>query len=444
MPNCPHLLLACCLCLAAPAMAQQAPYDVFPAAEPPYFRIRYEAGAEPGGAIFPVNYTMWIPPGIERLRGIVVHQHGCGEGSCRSGLTGAWDLHWQALAKQHGCALLAPAWEQPEQADCQKWCDPRNGSGDSFLRALKDFGELTDHPELVTVPWVLWGHSGGGHWAGGMLLLYPERVVAAWLRSGVPLLEADPDRTSIRPHVLPEAALHVPIMCNPGTKEGVTVKDGRFAGVWPANERFFRALRSRGGQIAVAVDPLTSHECGNQRYMAIPWLSACLAARLPAQADMPLRVLSETDGWLAPVTGTEAVLAADFAGDQTTMGWLHSGAIAKQWMEYVKDTEVSDPTPPPAPSNLRLTGNELRWDCEADPDSGLAGFLIERDGVVVGGTLEQAKNPFGRPLFQNLQYSDTPPQPLVEMVWSDPAGAGDLSSYRVIAVNTRNGRTGSK
>jgi hypothetical protein len=144
------------------------------------------------------------------------------------------------------------------------------------------------------------------------------------------------------------------------------------------------------------------------------------------------------------VTGTEAVLAADFRGDAAALGWLHSAEVAKQWMEYVKDTEVSDITPPPAPVNLRLDGDELRWDCEADPDSGLAGFVIERDGVVVGGTLEQAKNPFGRPLFQNLQYSDTPPQPMAEMVWRDPAGAGVLSSYRVIAVNTRNGRTPSR
>ena len=70
-------------------------------------------------------------------------------------------------------------------------------------------------------------------------------------------------------------------MCNLGTKEGVTVKDGRFAGVWPANEAFFNEMRGKGGLIGVAVDPLTAHECGNQRYLAIPWLDACLTARLP-------------------------------------------------------------------------------------------------------------------------------------------------------------------
>lgn len=433
---------ACTLVLASPSAAQEPPWNVYPEAQPPYYRVRYPASTEPGGLIFPANYSVWIPPGVERLRGVVVHQHGCGEGSCRSGLTGAWDLHWQALALRHHCALLSPTYEQPDQADCQKWCDPRNGSDSAFLKALSELGELSGHPELASIPWVLWGHSGGGHWAGGMLMLYPERVAAVWLRSGVPLLQPDPSRSNIQPHTLPDAALAVPVMCNPGTQEGVTVRDGRFAGVWPANEVFFKALRSRGGRIAVAVDPLSSHECGNQRYLAIPWFSDVMEKRLPVAVGESLRPISAADAWLAPVTGFEAVPAAEFAGDPLTMGWLHSPRIARLWTEYVRNTDVTDPSPPPAPVNVRLNGNELRWDSAADLESGLAGFLIERDGVLVGSTIEQAKNPFGRPLFQNLQYSDTPTQPLVEMRWRDPSPAsGALPKYRVIAVNTKNQRS---
>ena len=137
--------------------AQQPPYDVYPPAEAPYYRVRYEAPSESKDAenknseaktsetktftsndvvsaelIFGVNYTVWIPPGVDKLRGVIVHQHGCGEGSCKSGLTGAYDLHWQALAKKHACALIAPAYEQPEKAECQMWCDPRNGSAKAF------------------------------------------------------------------------------------------------------------------------------------------------------------------------------------------------------------------------------------------------------------------------------------------------------------------------
>jgi poly(3-hydroxybutyrate) depolymerase len=425
------------IALSATALAQQPPYDIFPPADPPYYRVRYEAATQPGELIYSVNYTIWIPTNVKSLRGVIVHQHGCGEGSCKSGLTGAFDLHWQALAKKHDCALLAPAYEQPEKADCQMWCDPRNGSAAAFRKCLVDLGVKSGHPELAEVPWALWGHSGGGHWAGGMVLLYPERVAAAWLRSGVPLLKPDPARSGIKAHILPDAALRVPVMCNPGTKEGVTVKDGRFAGVWPANEAFFNAIRSQGGLIGVAVDPLTSHECGNQRYFAIPWLDACLSARLPKAGTDPLRDMPTGGAWLAEPAGSVAVPAEQFTGDPLKAVWLPNAAIARAWMQYVKDTAVTDTTPPPAPTNLRVSGAELSWEAEADLESGLAGFIIERDGRFLANVPEQRKNPFGRPVFQNLQYSDTPTQPLVPLRFTDPkAEVGKKHTYRVLAVNT--------
>ena len=424
---------------AATAAAQKAPYDVFPPAEAPYFRVRYEAPTEPkaGELIFPVNYTIWIPPGVKTVRGVIVHQHGCGEGSCKSGLTGAFDLHWQALAKKHDCALLSPSYEQPDKADCQMWCDPRNGSGAAFQKSLADLGAKSGHPELARVPWALWGHSGGGHWAGGMTLLHPERVAAAWLRSGVPLLKTDAARAGIKAHTVPNAALLVPIMCNPGTKEGVTDKTNRFAGVWPANEAFITELRSKGALVGLAVDPLTAHECGNQRYMAITWLDACLAVRLPKTAGAPLNLMPSGTAWLAPLLAQEAVPAAKFTGDPNKAGWLPSEAVARAWMAYVKDTAMPDTTPPPAPTNVRVTGTQLTWQAEADLESGLAGFIIERDGKELAKLPEQPKNPFGRPVFQGLQYSDTPALPLVPLTFTDKtAEPGKTHAYRVIAVNT--------
>ena len=417
--------------------AQKAPYDVFPPAEAPYYRVRYEASTNPGELTFPVNYTIWIPKDVKNLRGVIVHQHGCGEGSCKSGLTGAYDLHWQALAKKHDCALLAPSYEQPEKGDCQMWCDPRNGSSAAFQKCLVDLGAKSGHPELSKLPWALWGHSGGGHWAGGMVLMHPERVAAAWLRSGVPLLKANAERSTIKAHTLPDTALKVPVMCNPGTKEGVTVKDSRFGGVWAANETFFNEVRSKGGLISVAVDPLSSHECGNQRYLAIIWLDACLSARLPKIATNPLNAMPTDQVWLAPITGSEAQPMAKFSGEPLKAAWLPNEAIAKSWMQYVKDTLVSDTSAPSAPTNLQVKGNDLTWEAEADLESGLASFIIERDGKFLANLPETGKNPFGRPIFQNLQYSDTPSQPLVPMKYTDTkAEAGKKHTYRVITVNT--------
>ena len=439
-------LIGCVFC--SDGRGQNPPYDVFPEAVPPVYRIRYQAPERPSDSTnvdaaksqeleFAVNFTIWIPPNAEKLRGVIVHQHGCGEGSCKSGLSGAFDLHWQALAAKHDCALLAPSYEQPADAECQRWCDPRNGSSDAFLNALKDLGQQSQHPELATIPWALWGHSGGGHWCGGMVMLHPERVAAAWLRSGVPFLEANPERTEIKPYEIPDAALQIPIMCNLGTKEGVSVTDGRFAKVWPVNEKFFNTVRGKGGLIAVAVDPLTSHECGNQRYFAIPWLDACLTARLPRKPNESLRTMPTDDVWLAPPTGTKAASAKEYAYDPLKASWFASGTIAKQWMQYATDTNVVDDSAPPAPTNVVRKGNTLTWDCAADVQSGLAHFIIRRDGKFLARVPENGKNRFGRPLFQNLLYSDTPTQPLAQMKFTDQTANESVEhQYEVIAVNT--------
>ncbi len=425
------------LLLASPAFAQKPPYDVFPAADPPYHRVRSEASTEKGELVYAANYTVWIPPEVKTLRGVVVHQHGCGEGSCKSGLTGAYDLHWQALAKKHDCALLSPAYEQPDKADCQMWCDPRNGSDAAFRKALKDLGEKCKHPELATVPWALWGHSGGGHWCGGMVMLHPDRVAAAWLRSGVPVLKDDPTRKTIKAHTLPDAALKVPLLCNLGTKEGVTMKDGQFAGVWAGNQTFFNEVRGKGGLVGVAIDPLSSHDCGNQRYLAIPWLDACLTVRLPKTAGDPLVDMPKDAAWLAPITGGDAMSATKWKDEPLKAGWLPSEAVAKKWVQYTKDTVVGDDTPPPAPTSVTVKGSVLTWQAEADLESGLASFVIERDGKEIATVPEKGKNPFGRPVFQNLQYSDTPTQPLVPMTFTDPKPEpGKAHVYKVIAVNT--------
>lgn len=422
---------------------QAARYADAPQATPPYYRVRYEAAAVGQGLEFAVQYTLWIPPMVQVVRGVLVHQHGCGEGSCRSGLTGAYDLHWQALAREHQLALMSPVYEQSEGADCQKWCDPRNGSDAAFLRALDDLADQTSHPELKEVPWVLWGHSGGGHWAGGMLMLHPRRVVAAWLRSGVPLLADDPSKPSIRPHEWPQEAIEVPIVCNLGTREGVTVQEEPFAAVWPANDLFFRTTRAKGALVAIAVDPLSSHDCGNQRYLAIPWLDACLKARLPDHPGKPLRSMPLDAAWLGTIPSGETVprdaTPQDrFPGDPLVASWIPNESIAKAWAEYQKDGSVSDETPPPAPNQVTVSKEGLlSWECEADLQSGISHLILLRQGKPMAEVRATGNHPFGRQILQGLQYSDTPTLPLIPSTYAiTDFSIGTEKEYQLIAVNT--------
>ena len=418
------------------------PNNVVPQTAPPYFYVRYEGSEKPGELIYGVTCTVWVPPGVKTLRGVIVHQHGCGHGAGLTGLTGTFDLHWQALARKHRCALLSPSYEQPKEQSCSLWADPREGSESSFIKALSDLGKKTGHREMATVPWALWGHSGGGHWAGGIAFLHPQRVAALWLNSGPLAVEPNPDRPEDKPFDLTPAALKIPIMCNQGALEGITKTDGRFASVWPRFQFLFHSIRSRGGLIGHAVDPLTEHPCGNQRYLAIPWFDTCLEARLPKpnpqeQSGTALRPMPQESAWLAPLLGGEAVPASQYDGETENSVWLPNEAIAKAWMSYMKDTSVPDDTAPPAPRNLEVVDNKLTWTAEADLESGLAYFIIQRDGKFLAKVPESDENTQGRPLFQSLYNGDTPRQPLPEMTFTDTsAQRGVTHSYRVIAVNT--------
>ena len=71
-----------------------------------------------------INANLSDSDSAKTVRGIIIHQHGCGEGACKSGETAAYDLHWQALAAKWDCALLGPSYRQAQEQSCRLWCDP--------------------------------------------------------------------------------------------------------------------------------------------------------------------------------------------------------------------------------------------------------------------------------------------------------------------------------
>ncbi len=395
-----------------------------------YYKVEYPRSETPGELKLGVTYSLWVPEGARVLRGVIVHQHGCGEPACKGGSTAAYDLHWQALAKKWDCALLGPYYHQGTNEDCRLWSDPRQGSELTFLKCLAEFAQQTGHPELTQVPWCLWGHSGGGYWAAEMQVLHPERIVAVWLRSGASKLfqkDGEPGRE------MPAAFYEVPVMCNPGVKE----KSDRFARIWEGMLETFLSCRAKGAPVGFAPDPRTSHECGDSRYLAIPFFDACLAMRLPKPGQTKLRLAGAGAPWTGPFPGD----APNPTGVPELSVWLPSKAVRKAWAEYVKTGAVSDDSPPAAPFNVEErptgTGVELTWEAKADFQSGLGGFIIERDGKEIGRVPEKAVRRFGRPLFQTMSYHDTPEAPLPEMRFTDTKVVqGARHKYRVIAVNS--------
>lgn len=261
--------------------------------------------------------------------------------------------------------------------------------------------------------------------------------VAVWMRSGA--AEMFRRRTEFPQPTPPEAAYRVPEMGNPGAKE-----------VGPYNGALatFKRYRAKGAPVGFAPDPRTGHECGDSRYLAIPYLDACMAMRLPDKGskDQTLKPVDLSKGWLATLvekdpTDAAAVPAAEFKGNVDEAVWLPNEAVAKAWVEYVKTGAVSNTTPPPAPTDVKTIdrgdrGTEVSWIAQADFESGIKQFIIMRDGQKLAA-VGPDRGKYGRPIFQGMTYHDTPVWPLRETRYLDAtAKAGEKHTYTVITVNS--------
>ncbi len=403
---------------------------VFPASEKQTF----------GRLVMAAEWRIWIPKDVQTLRGVVVHQHGCGSGSCDGGRTAVYDLHWQELARKHDCALMAVSYRQ-DDFDCQMWCDPRNGSAQSFLDALQYFADYTGHDELTRVPWALWGHSGGGHWVGSMCQLYPKRIVGAWLRSGCP------DTVGFTFNELPmnDDVIDVPMMLNLGAHEH------DFAIVWNSCWAYFQAMRRNNAKIGLIIDPKTSHETGDSRYPAIRFLDECLSVRLSFNAgDFELRPTPE--GYVLPIEEiSDAEISAENIvidsnkpdGNYTALErreflkdglWFLNREYVDVWRKYSIDCSFEDTTPPPPPTDVVVNEDGLiTWKCRADLESGLKTFIVYCDGAVLQ-ELQGAPVCNARPTFQGVMYSDTPDYSAPKMEYSIK-DYDSSRSYSVVSVN---------
>src|SRR6202142_2108774 len=290
-----------------------------------YLQLVYPPSTTAGELQIGVTHTLWIPDGIQTVRAVIVHHPGGSIPAAQSGATSAYDLHWQALAKKWNCVLLGPSYRVLNDAidltpgGAELWFDPRHGSDGVFLRALDEFAAKSGHAEIASAPWCLWGHSGGGIWANVMSMLYPDRVLAAFLRSGTAVMFR-PRHEFIQPEV-PPAIYEIPTMVNFGVGE-------RGNRPWDGSIATFQEYRAQGAPIGLAPDPRTGHFCGDAGKNAIPFLNACLQMRL-TEWNKILRPVHLSSAWLATPFGAIAMPAAEFKGDPNKSAWLPTDATAK-------------------------------------------------------------------------------------------------------------------
>lgn len=321
------------------------------------------------------DYAVFIPEGISRIRGVLIHQHGCTmEGN---GASSAYDIQYQALAKKWSLAIVGPDIYPKPGRNCADWVDPAvSGSGPSLLHALDMAAQMSGCSSLSYAPWLLWGHSGGGHWLLGMVRDYPERIVAACAYSPA----GDP-QWEYR-----DEAAQIPILIR---HAGANDFNDPSANCMQTALNAHAAFRKMDGWSSIAGIPWENHNLTCLRYMAIPFFESAMSFRLPDSPSEGLKNIESSLEWLGNPETNTIVRGLGFKGDRTGMCRFTDSVTAEKWREYVTTGTVVDHTPPDAPYGLqisRICGNqcEITWKADADMESGIHHFVIYVDGKSVG------------------------------------------------------------
>lgn len=311
------------------------------------------------------HYTLFIPKGLINIRGILIHQHGCTmEGTGQSIAT---DIQYQAFAKKWDLAILGPD-ITPHEKKCMEWSNPDNGSEDALFVALDSLAMKSGHPEINTAPWLLWGHSGGGHWVLSMLSKHPDRIIAVVSYSAA----FDPSFN------YPESAAKVPVLLRHAGEGDINES---WAKCWATAVHQFSTLRNKNGLASIVHNLNQTHNLSYIRQMAIPYFESVLAQRLPCQG-FKLLDMDITKAWLgdtAANSNMKIYKASTYSGSALALSWLPDSVCAAKYKEFILSGTIQDKTAPPSPYDVNMKAFSpdsitITWKADADIESGIKCF----------------------------------------------------------------------
>ncbi len=265
-----------------------------------------------------VAFDLWLPEGIESVKGIVVMSgHGSGESLYRRADMRklAQELHL-ALFKFVGNPMQRGFW-------------PRS----LLSEHLKTFGAKSGHHELEHAPLFLYGHSNGTGFSAIFASYEPQRV---WgfvsMRPGITFQVYQPGAAQVPGLVI--FGEDDPFLARPSKEENLAVV--------PALRKNHRALWS------IAVEPKTGHGPGEKTWaLVFSFLRHSFTARVPVDADAkngPEKLLAPAlesghlgQNWQTKPGGYQKLLTAafaDFIGDKSTASWLLNAAYAADWQQF--------------------------------------------------------------------------------------------------------------
>jgi pimeloyl-ACP methyl ester carboxylesterase len=288
----------------------------------------------------PCYYFLKIPQGKGEIRGVwLIFDRGRDVHDLASDpdvLTFARRFDLALLLQSHCPGKLAADHEDMNM-------EPAEGLGPSLWRALDQFAQETNHPELSKADLLLLGFSGAGPLTGRFIAEYPNRIIAGVL--------------SAPGHFPPQGINTVKLNRNAQQIPELIIAGG-------ADDRsgtrlpyeYFRKYRQLGAPWTFVVQNRSPHCCtANVKLLMLDWLSAVLNQRMPSRAGLPLRQIADNGSWLGfihteptsiqdafhfntfDVTNAEIRRAkAREPGETQDASWLPNALVAREWLSFVE------------------------------------------------------------------------------------------------------------
>ena len=272
------------------------------------------------------EFALFLPAEVRTLRGLLLPLGGPDTRAfVTDGAYGAPIPELEAALHAYGQSLRALAVEQGlailgTRLSGEDGLPNTPATDGTLFGAIEEAAELSGHPELRTVPLLVYGISGGTPQAIGFVARHPERAAALLLK-----VPAPPQRLDNA------AALAVPTYLLLAEQE--TFADNREV------TAVFESNRRAGGLWALATEPGVPHHSltAAHRSISVDWLRAVAGLRLAAAVGESLRTIPEASGWLGhPDIGVADW--ASYAGERDKASWFPSRRTAEEWWQFVQGT----------------------------------------------------------------------------------------------------------
>lgn len=257
--------------------------------------------------------TLWIPPNVKYIRGVLFHGNPGGSGDTRGETR---DLVLQEFAARFGFGVAGVTWFPGRQV--------RSETGKLILKVFEDWARMGKNPELANVPLITRGSSNAGVTAYAMACVAPERMICITPNVGPSYGQIPPD----------DEVLQVPAWMHIGPY------DPYFKNGLKDTQELFRITASKGPLWAWDAEQNKKHEIGHIDDVDMAYYETCIGLRLPPGADprkgsVKLNPLKREDGWLADSStwentpgGTQIAPASEYKGDPFKAVWLPNEEMA--------------------------------------------------------------------------------------------------------------------